>query len=381
VKVGLVCPYAWYVPGGVQAHVRDFAEALLALGHEVSVIAPADEDDEGLPAYVVPAGRAVPLPYNGSVARLTFGPLSNARVRRWLRDGGFDVLHVHEPTTPSLSLLALFAANGPIVATFHSSVIRSRLLHVLQNPLQPAMEKIGARIAVSEAARRTVIDHGGGDVVVIPNGVHVADFDSVGPLPGYARDGRTIGFLGRFDEPRKGFAVLRDAFLHLVDVRPDVRLLVAGRGDAQDALDEFPEAIRPQVTFLGMVDDAEKAQFLNSLDLYVAPNTGGESFGIILLEAAASSAPIVASDLDAFRAVLDGGEAGELFPVGDVPALTLALDRLLGDAARREQLVHAGLSVAHRLDWAVIAQRVLAVYDTVTHGETVVVTEERPAHT
>ena len=118
-KVGIVCPYSWDVPGGVQSHVRDLAEVLLARGHEVSVLAPAD-DDTPLPPYVVPAGRAVPVPYNGSVARLNFGPLSAARVRRWLREGEFDVLHIHEPATPSLSLLACWAAIGPIVATFHT---------------------------------------------------------------------------------------------------------------------------------------------------------------------------------------------------------------------------------------------------------------------
>ncbi len=369
-KVGLVCPYAWYVPGGVQAHIKDFAEELLALGHEVSVIAPADDDDE-FPSYVVPAGRAIPLPYNGSVARLNFGPLSNARVRRWLREGAFDVLHVHEPATPSLSLLALYSASGPIVGTFHSSVIKSRLLQVLQTPLQPALEKIGARIAVSEAARRTVLDHGGGDVVVVPNGVHVGDFDGTEPLDGYGRDGLTIGFLGRYDEPRKGFPVLREAFVELVARRPGVRLLVAGRGDADDALDQFPDAVRDRVTFLGMLADTDKARFFHSLDVYVAPNTGGESFGIILLEAAAASTPIVASDLAAFRAVLDDGDAGELVPVEDAGALADALDALLGNAVRREQLVVAGGAVARRFDWSVIAQQVLAVYDTVTHGDTV----------
>ncbi len=122
-KVGLVCPYTWDVPGGVQAHVRDLAEALLALGHDVSLITPAD-DDAPLPSYVVPAGRAVPVPYNGSVARLAFGFVSASRVRRWVRDGEFDVLHVHEPVAPSLSLLACWVASGAIVATFHTGRLR-----------------------------------------------------------------------------------------------------------------------------------------------------------------------------------------------------------------------------------------------------------------
>ena len=182
VRIGIVCPYTWDVPGGVQAHIRDLAEELIREGHEVSVLASAD-DDEPLPSYVVPAGRAVPVRYNGSVARLTFGPISNARVRRWLRDGEFDVLHVHEPAAPSLSLLACYAADGPIVATFHAANPRSRVLRVMSPTLQPALEKIRARIAVSEAARRTLVEHFGGDAVVIPNGVDVAAFRGATPLP------------------------------------------------------------------------------------------------------------------------------------------------------------------------------------------------------
>src|SRR5439155_13558984 len=163
-RVGLVCPYSWDIPGGVQAHVRDLAETLLAMGHQVSVLAPAD-DDTPLPPYVVGAGRAVPVRYNGSVARLQFGPVSAARVRRWLREGRFDVLHVHEPVVPSLSLLALILARGPIVATFHAATERSRFLEAAAGILQPFMEKIRGRIAVSPAARKVQVEHLGGDAV------------------------------------------------------------------------------------------------------------------------------------------------------------------------------------------------------------------------
>ncbi|HVE28719.1 MAG TPA: glycosyltransferase family 4 protein, partial [Mycobacteriales bacterium] len=157
-RVGLVCPYSWDIPGGVQAHVRDLAEALIELGHEVSLLTPADEDTP-LPPYAVSAGRAVPVRYNGSVARLQFGPVSAARARRWLREGRFDVLHLHEPSTLSLSLTVLMLARGPIVATWHSSMTRSRTLSALSGPLQPFMEKISGRIAVSAAARRLQVEH------------------------------------------------------------------------------------------------------------------------------------------------------------------------------------------------------------------------------
>jgi phosphatidyl-myo-inositol alpha-mannosyltransferase len=374
-RIGIVCPYAWHVPGGVQVHIRDLAEALIREGHEVSVIASAD-DDEPLPPYVEPAGWAVPVRYNGSVARLTFGPISNARVRRWLREGRFDVLHVHEPAAPSLSLLACYAADGPIVATFHTANPRSRWMRVASPTLQPALEKIRARIAVSSAARRTLVEHFGGNAVVIPNGVDVEAFRGASPLPGREPNGATLGFLGRFDEPRKGFAVLLAAFVALAEARPELRLLVAGPGDAQDVMDDLPAELAARVHFLGMVSDADKVRFFHSIDVYVAPNVGQESFGVILLEAAAAGIPIVASDLDAFARVLDDGAAGELFPVGDAAELAGALVRVLDGPERRRQLVNGGFAVAGRYDWASVARRVLDVYETVTAGQHATVGED-----
>src|SRR5918911_4116118 len=167
-RIGIVCPYSFDVPGGVQFHVRDLAEHLAGAGHEVSVLAPAD-DDTPLPWYVEAAGRAVPVKYNGSVARLAFGPVSAARVRRWLSEGDFDVLHVHEPVSPSLSMLALWAATGPIVATFHTANLRSRVMQAAYPILRPSLEKITARIAVSEDARRTLVEHIGGGAGGVPH--------------------------------------------------------------------------------------------------------------------------------------------------------------------------------------------------------------------
>jgi len=239
-KIGMVCPYSWDVPGGVQQHIRDLAEALIDEGHEVSVISPAD-DDTPLPDYVVPAGRAVPVPYNGSVARLAFGFLSAARVRRWVKEGNFDVLHVHEPAAPSLSLLACWVADGPIVATFHTAMPRSRLIHATSPVLQTALEKISGRIAVSEAARTTLVEHMGGDAVLIPNGVTVRRYEKASPLPGWPGPGGALGFLGRMDEPRKGLAVLLKAFEILGPDRPGLRLLVAGpAADADPTADTGP---------------------------------------------------------------------------------------------------------------------------------------------
>ncbi|MET8092663.1 glycosyltransferase family 4 protein [Micromonospora sp. NPDC005220] len=365
-RIGIVCPYSFDVPGGVQNHVMDLAEALIALGHEVSVLAPADEDSP-LPEYVVSAGRAVPLPYNGSVARIAFGPVSTARVRRWITNGDFDVLHVHEPLTLSLSLLAVLSARGPVVATFHTAMTRSRVLAAAQGVLQIVLERITARIAVSALARKVQVEHMDGGAVEIPNGVAVAKFADAEPLPGWpgecaAGTGGTLGFLGRFTEARKGFPVLRDAFVALAATRPGLRLLVAGPGDPDDLYDQFPADLHERITFLGLVSEADKARMLRSVHLYVAPNTGGESFGMILTEALAAGTTVVASDLDAFRRVLDGGRAGRLFPTGDPVGLRDVLGELLDDPAGRATLSVCGDQVVANFDWPVVARRVLEVY-------------------
>ena len=356
-RIGIVCPYSLDVPGGVQNHVRDLAETLIALGHTVSVLAPG-EDDVTRPGYVVPAGRAVPVPYNGSVARVSFGLISATRVRRWIAAGHFDVLHVHEPLTPSLSMLAVLSARGPVVAT------RSRAMAAAQGVLQLVLERITGRIAVSELARKVQVEHLGGSAWEIPNGVAVARFAEAQPLPGWPGDGGAIGFLGRFTESRKGFDLLRTAFTRLAEQRDGLRMLVAGPGEPEEATAGVPVGLRDRIVLLGKVSEVDKARMLRSVDCYVAPNIGGESFGMILTEAMAAGTPVVASDLDAFRRVLDSGRAGALFEVGNVDALTRTLGALLDDPRRRLELAARATRAVAAYDWAVVAERVLEVYTT-----------------
>lgn len=360
-RIGIVCPYSLDVPGGVQLHVRELADTLIGLGHHVSVLAPAD-DDADLPAHVVAAGRAVAVPYNGSVARLSFGPRSVARVRKWLITGGFDVVHVHEPVTPSLSLLAVMMARGPIVATFHTAMTRSKAMAAAGPALQIVLERITGRIAVSDLARRVQVEHLGGGGVEIPNGVAVAKFATATPLPGWPGEGGSLGFLGRFTEPRKGFGVLADAFARIAPDRPGLRLLLAGPGDLDEI--DLPSIVRDRLTFLGKVSEEDKARMLRSVDAYVAPNTGGESFGMILTEAMAAGTPVVASDLDAFRRVLDGGRAGALFATGDSGALAKTLADILDSPSRRADLGARAAEAVAGYDWPVVAGRVLEVYAT-----------------
>ncbi|WP_305094865.1 glycosyltransferase family 4 protein [Prescottella sp. R16] len=365
-RIGMVCPYSFDVPGGVQAHVVELAQVFIERGHKVSVLAPASEGTE-LPDFVVSAGRAVAIPYNGSVARLTFGPVSYARTRRWIADGDFDVLHIHEPNAPSLSMLAMKIAEGPIVATFHTSTTKSLVLSTFQGVLQPYLEKISGRIAVSELARRWQVESLGSDAVEIPNGVDVPAFANAQPLPGYPRAGKTVLFLGRYDEPRKGMAVLLGALPALVETYPDLEVLVVGRGD-EDKLRKDAGRYAKHLRLLGQVSDAEKASALRSVDAYCAPNLGGESFGIVLVEAMAAGAPVVASELDAFRRVLRDGTAGLLVPVGDSAALASALDAVLGDEDRRRALTDVASVVVSEYDWPVVAEQILRVYETVTVG-------------
>lgn len=367
-RVGIVCPYSFDAPGGVQFHIRDLAEALMAQGHSVSVLAPAD-DDTPIPDYITSAGKAIPVKYNGAVARLTFGPRTAARVRRWLKEGEFDVLHLHEPVTPSLSMLALWIARGPIVATFHTALIRSRALQAAYPLVRQSLEKISARIAVSEDARRTLIEHMGGDAVVIPNGVYVDTFADATSTPEWVgtEDAPTIAFLGRLDESRKGLPVLTAAIPAILRQVPGARFLVAGRGD--EGRDQAIEALGPElarsVEFLGSITDEEKAQLLRSVDLYVAPQTGGESFGIVLVEAMSAGACVVASDLGAFQRVLDDGRAGYVFQTGDPDDLARVVCQALADPDERARLTALASTAVRQYDWSTVTAQVLTVYEMV----------------
>ena len=363
--IGIVCPYGWDTPGGVQNHVRDLAEFLISAGHRVSVLAPTI-DESLLPSYVVNAGKPISIPYNGAVARVLFGPIAYARVRQWIQNGGFDVLHLHEPAIPSISLLACWAAEGPMVGTFHAAAKHQKVIYAIGPILEPAIEKLSARIAVSEAARLTLTNHLETDAVVIPNGIYAKRYAN-----GVHRDkwsGNTIGFIGRFEEPRKGLQVLLDALPIIARFAPDVKVFVAGPGDSSEIEKSIHPELRHRFEFLGKISEAEKADFMSSLAIYVAPNTGGESFGIILAEALAGGACVVASDIPAFDSLLGGGEYGALFKSEDSMDLAKTIIELLRDEPKRKELARKGKEHAQIFDWDVVAHDIFSIYEMAMVG-------------
>jgi len=359
-KIGIVCPYSWDTPGGVQNHIRDLAEFLIAAGHQVSVLAPALDDDK-LPSYVVNAGKPISIPYNGAVARVLFGPVAFSRVRQWISNGDFDLLHLHEPAIPSISLLACWAADGPMVGTFHAAAKRQKIIFAIGPILEPAIEKLSARIAVSEAARLTLTDHLDTDAIVIPNGIYASRYHN--GVQQEKWQGNTIGFIGRFEEPRKGLSILLEALPVIARFAPDVKVLVAGPGDSTEVEKSIHPQLRHRFEFLGKISEQDKANFMSSVSLCVAPNTGGESFGIILAEALAGGACVVASDIPAFDDLLGHGQFGALFKSEDSTDLAKVVIDLLRDERKRVELAKAGKARGQSFDWEIVAQQIYSVYE------------------
>lgn len=360
-KIGIVNPYSWDVPGGVGFHIRDLALKFRSRGHDVRVLTPSSSRD--LPDWISSAGQSVSVPFNGSVANISVSPAALRRTRRWLADNAFDVVHVHEPVVPSVSMAAAMLSSAPLVGTFHAALGRSVSRAIASAPMRLYMERIGVRIAVSEEARRTLIEHHGGDAVIIPNGVETASFRRASTDPRWmATDSLpVIVFLGRLDEPRKGLSVFAGAIEGVLDKMPGARFLIAGRGDAPEIRRQVAR-FGDSVSFLGGISDEEKASLLAGASVYVAPQTGGESFGIVLVEAMAAGTAVVASDIPAFRAVLEDGRAGVLFETGSSAALVDQLLGLLADKARLEDLSKAGQRASLQYDWEVVADKVFEVY-------------------
>lgn len=372
-RIGMVCPYGWDIPGGVQSHIRELAEHFIAQGHHVSVIAPVADEDLVTDSWLVSAGRPVPIPFNGSVARVLFGPIASSRVRQWIAQGDFDVLHLHEPGIPSISLLACWAAEGAMVGTFHASTPKMRAIASVGPLIEPMIEKLSARIAVSEMAQATLNNLYGTEAVVIPNGIDCAKFNHSFKVLKETQSLRAkatrIGFLGRFEETRKGLPLLLEALPKVIKAIPGVELVVAGPGDPEKIIAKLDPSLARHVKFLGRLSEEEKVDFFASLDLYLAPNTGGESFGIILAEAMASGTPVLASNIPAFVDLLAIGECGATFVSEDAADLARSIIELLKNPERLKKLAENGVDCAIRFDWGTVASQIMSVYEVAMTGQ------------
>lgn len=358
-RIGLVCPYDLGTRGGVQAHVLGLARWLSDAGHETYVLAPGSLppdrwDDLGLrPDQVTSTGGSVAVPYNGSVARVACGPVSLVRVRRWLAERDLDVLHVHEPITPSAAVLAVRAAEVPVVATFHTATPGSRSMAAAGRLLAETVGRIDEPIAVSTVAARVVEKHLGLHPRIIGNGIRLADFDRAEPAGRWRGGDRPrITFVGRIHEPRKGLGILLAAAPQIHQARPDAEICIAGAGAPVSA----PDYVR----FLGDITDDQRNALLATSDVFVAPHTGRESFGIVLIEALAAGATVVASDLPAFVDLLQDGNGvpGHSVPVGSVDALVAAVVAALDEPVPPAR----GRAIAARFDWDRIGPQVLDAY-------------------
>ena len=361
-RIVQVCPYSWDVPGGVQVHVRELSAHLRERGHEVQILAPGRHSGRRDDAWIV--GRAIPVRGNGSVARISFGPQVAMVVAKALKEARPDIIHVHEPLVPSVSMHAVLNAKAPVVATFHSNVGRERMSSVwfkLAAPMvRPVWNKIAQRIAVSEAARHSVTSRMGEDeLLIVPNGVNVERFAAAKAAK--LKAGRHALFVGRLEE-RKGFRIAVEAFAQLAGMYADLHLLVVGDGSERDAVDDLEPSVRSRVEMLGRVDDDRLASYLRGADLYIGPATGGESFGIVLAEAMAAGLPIVASDIPGYRDVARNGVEAVLVPPGDPGALVAAVRKVLDDPQLARSLGERGTTRARDFAWDTVTDRIVQVY-------------------
>lgn len=356
-RVALACPYAWGDPGGVQVHIRELAERLQARGHQVAVLAPTREPP--LQAWVVPVGSPVDIRYNDSNAPIDPRPWSRRMVRHALATFGPDVVHAHQPMAPSTGLWATLEARAPVVGTFHSGATRARLYDLAAPLLRRAAARLAVRIAVSERAAEFERARIGGEFRVIANGVDVARFADAEPAD--LGPGRKLLFVGRLDE-RKGFPVAIDAFERLAADRADLHLVVVGDGPERDAVDRLPTLLRARVAMLGAVPNEELPPIHAACDVFLGPATGGESFGIVLIEAMAAGLPVVASDTPGYDEVITDTTQGLLVPPRDGAALAAAAARVLDDADLAKRLRGGGPNRACDFDWSGTVERIEAAY-------------------
>lgn len=363
--IGIVSAYDYGYPGGVSEHIRCLAAALRGLGHEVTVMAPSSVVGEGhgIPGYVR-VGGTVPVRGNRSVARVGLSPFVGPRVRALVEGAGFDVIHYHEPLLPMLPMIVLRRSRGANVGTFHAYAPESLAYRWGRPLLTPYFRRLHACIAVSESARDLARRYFPGAYRVVPNGVDIRRFSpDLRPCAEFRSAGKyTLLFVGRLDQ-RKGLRPLLEAFAIVRRHRSDVRLVIVGEGPLRGASERYVARTQiPDVQFAGFVSAEALPGCYAAADVFCAPATGEESFGIVLLEAMATGTPIAASAIAGFSRVVSNGRQGLLLPPGDPRAWSAALCALLDDPARRRSMSRMGVADARRYDWTRVAGEVLEVY-------------------
>lgn len=351
-RVALVSPYSWSVPGGVNAHVADLAVELRHRGHEVRVFGVSERTT---PPGIVRIGRTTRIPINAGIARIAISPLLIGRMRVALRRAQPDIVHIHEPFVSTISLAALMTARAPVVATFHSGATTNGYKRV-RAVVQPLWDRITVRIAVSNAARGLVEEAFGPGARIIPNGVDLDAFARTGPAP----DANRILFFGRL-EPRKGAQVLASAWPDVVAAVPQARLTIAGDGALRASLER--DLAPYDVAFDGTFDRARLIELLGGHDIACLPAIGGESFGITLIEAMAARRAVVATAVPGYTSVIRSEAEGLLVPPLDPEALAKALIHLLTDPEARSRVAAGGRSRADRFAWPRVTDEIEAAYE------------------
>jgi len=364
VKIGIVTPAFHPYPGGVTEHVYNTYRELCCLGHDVRVVT-TSFGDGGSPCeeHVIRIGRAISVPANGSICPVAVDLKMASQLRGVFDAERFDILHLHEPLMPTLCLTALGQADVPIVGTFHASNERSLGYRVFRPLLDHYVRRINRRIAVSSAAMETATRHFPGEYTIVPNGVDIERFGSATPLSEFDDGGFNILFVGRM-EPRKGAKFLLKAMPAILDAVPNARLVVIGGGPLANYYgSHVSDLCRGRVIFTGFISGDLLARHYASADVFCSPATGGESFGIVLLEAMAARAAIVASDIAGYRDVVDDGQTSVLVTPGSSESIANAVIRLARDSDLRNGLVARASETVKRYAWPKVTQEILSEYD------------------